>query len=660
MQRVRRSCRSRVLAVLLALAVVLLSAGAPFGGSSATAASATDYVANCGVNLRASPSTSTTVVALISAGAVVTASGTVSGGSWSASCPSSVSGSTWYAITAVGGQSVSSRYGVAVVYGATRLFRAASTGTYLEGIDVSGWQGSVDWAKVKGAGKRFVIAKATEGIGFVDSKWVTNKNGAMNAGLALTGYHFARPDLNPTNPAGEADWFVNNLGLVPGMVVPALDLEVRGSLGTTALQNWVAAWLARVYARTGARAMIYTSPAFWKSYLGDTTMFADQGYTALWVAHWGVSQPTVPASNWGGRGWTFWQYTSNGSVPGISGRVDLDRYNGTDFTRVTFGADFAPSAAPSSQSVKQGGSTSYTISLGRTYFTLPIDLSISGLPAGTTASFSSDPATGASSTLTVTSSKSGTITPVGTYVLTITGVSNGLTRKAPATLVVKDGIPPTVVSPASRLYYPSTLGSTTAPVRTNWSAADPSGIASYQLQRQVNGGSWSTVSLASATATTVKQSLSRGDTWRYRVRATDGAGNVSAYAYGPSFVPRLVQQSSSAVRYGGTWKTASATSYSGGSVKYAKSAGAWASYTFTGASVGWVAEKGPTRGSAKVYIDGAYKTTISLYASSYQARQIVYTFSWTSNGTHMIKIVVVGTAGHPRVDVDAFVRLVRT
>ncbi len=66
--------------------------------------------------------------------------------------------------------------------------------------------------------------------------------------------------------------------------------------------------------------------------MGDTTMFADQGYSVLWIAHWGTSSPTLPAANWGGHGWTFWQYTSTGSVAGISGNVDLDRYNGSDLS----------------------------------------------------------------------------------------------------------------------------------------------------------------------------------------------------------------------------------------------------------------------------------------------------------------------------------------
>ena len=81
--------------------------------------------------------------------------------------------------------------------------------------------------------------------------------------------------------------------------------------------------------------MIYCSPTFWKNYLGDTAWFAQNGYDVLWVAHWtAASSPTVPGGNWGGKSWTFWQYTSDGVVPGITGRVDMNRYNGTNFSRV--------------------------------------------------------------------------------------------------------------------------------------------------------------------------------------------------------------------------------------------------------------------------------------------------------------------------------------
>jgi GH25 family lysozyme M1 (1,4-beta-N-acetylmuramidase) len=69
--------------------------------------------------------------------------------------------------------------------------------------------------------------------------------------------------------------------------------------------------------------------------MGNTAWFAANGYPILWIAHWTTADaPTLPASNWGGYGWSFWQYTSSGVVPGIGGRVDLDRYRSQDFSPV--------------------------------------------------------------------------------------------------------------------------------------------------------------------------------------------------------------------------------------------------------------------------------------------------------------------------------------
>ncbi len=293
----------------------------------------TNYLSNCSVRLRSTTSTTSTTKAIIDANEVVTASAKVTGGSWAADCPTSVSGSTWYKITAVGGKSVSSLYGVSAVYAATGLFRSITSGSYREGIDVSHWQGAIDWTKVKLAGKTFSFAKATEGVGFKDDRYDRNKAGAMGQGIKFGAYHFARPGNNPVT---EADWFVNNMGLQRGMLIPALDIEVTGGLGPTALTNWVKAWLQRVVDRTGAKPMIYTSPSFWRNNLNDSRWFADNGYSILWVAHWNTTSPSVPGSNWGGKSWTFWQYSDSGSVPGISGNVDLNRYRFSTFDAVTY------------------------------------------------------------------------------------------------------------------------------------------------------------------------------------------------------------------------------------------------------------------------------------------------------------------------------------
>ena len=325
-----------------AAAVLLAAAIAPLAVLPA-AADSPYLAASCNVKLRSSPSVSATSPATIPSGALVTVTGTVPGGSWSADCPSTVSGSTWYTITAVNGIPVSSTYGLPVVFAATGLFQ---TPIYLEGVDVSTYQGTVDWPSVYSAGRRFAIMRATLGQTYLDPTYATNHAGARAAGLAVAAYHYAKPSSDPNDAILEADWFMENAALVPGDLVPALDIEETGGLSVTDLQAWIGAWLGEVYARLGVRAMIYTSPNFWKNALGDTTMFADQGYTTLWVAHWGVSSPSVPANNWGGHGWTFWQYTSSGSVAGISGDADLDRYNGLDITPMAFSYPPLPPLLP--------------------------------------------------------------------------------------------------------------------------------------------------------------------------------------------------------------------------------------------------------------------------------------------------------------------------
>jgi GH25 family lysozyme M1 (1,4-beta-N-acetylmuramidase) len=304
----------------------------------------TRYARCSEVALRSSPSTSATRKALLPKGAKVVAVALVAGGSWSRTCSGKYSaGSSWYRISVVKGEKVSSRYGVTYVYGSSGLFTSSPPSTTTtssgsgntEGIDVSHWQGTIDWTKVRAAGKRFAYIKASEHTSFVDNKYQTNRANAKAAGLYVGAYHFARPDSTSGDAVAEADHFIETADWARGELRPVLDLEDTGGLSSTALQSWVRSFLDRVYQRTGVRGVIYVSPSFWSTKMGNSTWFAKNGYDVLWIAHWTTaSAPSVPAENWGGKSWTFWQYTSDGSVPGISGRVDLDRYRGTDFTRV--------------------------------------------------------------------------------------------------------------------------------------------------------------------------------------------------------------------------------------------------------------------------------------------------------------------------------------
>ena len=211
----------------------------------------------------------------------------------------------------------------------------ANAGSFVNGVDVSHWQGFIDWKAVAGSGTRFVIAKATEGQTYDDPNYSSYKSGATNARLKFGAYHFARPDTTYNDATIEANHFVDVARLHIGNLIPALDLEAGRELSVSQLVSWTRVWLSQVRSRLGVKPMIYASPSFWRDEMGDTTEFARAGYKVLWVAHWGVDSPTVPAHNWDGNGWTFWQWTGCGKVRGIDGCVDRDRYKTKNFWPVT-------------------------------------------------------------------------------------------------------------------------------------------------------------------------------------------------------------------------------------------------------------------------------------------------------------------------------------
>jgi beta-glucosidase-like glycosyl hydrolase len=253
----------------------------------------------------------------------------------------------------------------------------------------------------------------------------------------------------------------------------------------------------------------------------------------------------------------------------------------------------------------------------------------------------------------VAAASAGTI-PLATLQASYTRIV-ALKHALPATPV--DTTDPSVKAPVSVLSAGTTLGSTTVPVRTAWSASDPCGIARYGLARQTNGGAWATQALSTTRTHAVRQSLAAGSTYRYRSAATDSAGNASSWHNGATVEPLIRQEAGGVVAFAGAWRSARSTLYSGGTAAYASSARASATYRFTGTSVAWVTGFGPTRGSAEVWVDGVKRTTVSTHATTTSLRRLAFATSWPSQGTHTIRIVVVGTAGHPRVDVDAFVRL---
>jgi lysozyme len=213
---------------------------------------------------------------------------------------------------------------------------AAAAPTTLPGIDVSEFQKTINWAKVSNAGVRFVVIRATKGQTYEDPTFDTNFAGARAHGIVVGAYHRAKAqknssgDANLTDARREADFFLTVAAPTAGHLIPGLDIEETGGLPPGQLVAWVKAWLARVTNVLGVKPMIYTSPNFWKSAMGSSPWFAAHGYK-LWIADWrGNPAPEVPAGDWNGQGWLFWQWTHKPGIPGISTDVDRDTFDGTN------------------------------------------------------------------------------------------------------------------------------------------------------------------------------------------------------------------------------------------------------------------------------------------------------------------------------------------
>lgn len=187
----------------------------------------------------------------------------------------------------------------------------------LPGIDVSRWQGTIDWSAVAADGVEFAFIKATEGGDYTDPRFAANWAGAQQAGVARGAYHFYRPQ---TDAMAQAAHFLRTVQLAPGDLPPVLDVEVTDGRSAAQIAAGVRTWLQEVERATGRRPILYTRASFWTGQMGG----GFGGYP-LWVAHYGVSSPSIPAE-W--SGWTFWQHSDAGSVDGIGGGVDLDWFNG--------------------------------------------------------------------------------------------------------------------------------------------------------------------------------------------------------------------------------------------------------------------------------------------------------------------------------------------
>ncbi len=216
-----------------------------------------------------------------------------------------------------------------------------------------------------------------------------------------------------------------------------------------------------------------------------------------------------------------------------------------------------------------------------------------------------------------------------------------------------------VTAPSSRVLAASSFTSGTVPLTTSWTlTGDATKLARYEVQISIDGGSYKSVALASATSRNAVTAATPGDEFKFRARAIDKAGRASAWVAGPTFSTSAVQESTSAAAWTGTWVTAGHTAYLGGQARASQVNGAQVTYTFSGRSFALVGPTGPTRGKAYVYLDGKLLITIDTYSSTFVPRRVLQTI-FTSDGKHTVTIRSLGTSGRPWVAVDAFFVLKR-
>lgn len=195
-------------------------------------------------------------------------------------------------------------------------------GYEIQGIDISHYQGDINWKKLRGATiskcpVRFVIIKATEGATHIDKNFQENFYQAREHGFIRGAYHFWSVN---TSARKQAQFFLDQVPLEKGDLPPVLDVEHKAKdMSAEDFQVEVLTWLHMVENKYHVKPIIYTYYKFKEQYLNDER-FNDYPY---WIAHYYVDKVEYKGE------WKFWQHTDNGHLPGISAKVDFDIYNGS-------------------------------------------------------------------------------------------------------------------------------------------------------------------------------------------------------------------------------------------------------------------------------------------------------------------------------------------
>ena len=205
-------------------------------------------------------------------------------------------------------------------------------GYEIHGIDISHYQGDIDWsklktAKIKNSPVKFILIKSTEGSNKLDKNFNDNFYQARENGFIRGAYHFWS---NRTSPRQQAYYFLKQVHLEDGDLPPVLDVEHKPkNKSNEEFQRDILTWLHIVEDKYHVKPIIYTYYKFKEAYL-NAPVFDDYPY---WIAHYYVEKVAYKGS------WKFWQHTDVGKLPGIKGYVDFNIYNGSyyDLRKMTIG-----------------------------------------------------------------------------------------------------------------------------------------------------------------------------------------------------------------------------------------------------------------------------------------------------------------------------------
>ena len=505
----------------------------------------------------------------------------------------------------------------------------------MTGVDVSHWNGTVPFIRLRAAGHRFVIAKASQGSAFVDPLFVRHRAAARAAGLVTGAYHFFDPRVDGVAQAEHFLGVIAPDGTADGVLAPVIDVECFAPFGPVPRADAVArlrAMTDTIHARTGRYPMIYTSRSMWQRMTGGDPGF---GHLPLWVACWRCRSPILPA------GWTSFAIWQVGAfiIPGRGRRIDGN---------VMPGGEEALARLVGRPLVVDGGGVTARSRVA-------IDLgSLDGAEVRTAVGGSAWSAWGPRrDRIRVALPEADGPTTIAVQLRDPRGTAGPVVER----MVTIDRTPPVVSMRAGR------------PVAGLVVADDGSAAVALDVRAHDTGSGLAAVRITPGCGderiatgdVSLALMLAPGVPCTVQATGTDAAGNVSAATPLRLALDLVDPVSSGAAGPPEGWVERPRDGAVGGSHLLAVTPGAPLEVQVAGSMVAIVAPRGPFRGRLEVRVDQGAAMLVDLYAATRTSREVVWARRLATGGGHTLTIVATGAAAPGsrgrRVAIDAVLGL---